>query len=241
MKKVFMYICILFVFSFINVSSMNAECSYQERKDLLNAAKKVDVSFEIKSEKKIENVFDAFTQEEKQIEVETNYFNLNIVNLSENLFLRYYNDFDDSEEYVTFSNMENGLYSVRIDNISNIYTYYFEFMSNNNNCSGDIILTKNLIKPKYNYFSEFTICNEEKLKNTEYCKRFITEELGISEKVFLEKANSILESSDEDNVKEEFNILNFFKTYWYIFVIILVISIIIFISLIITKKRGKLV
>ena len=71
MKNIFNYALFVILLSFIFVINVNAECSYQERKKLLNEAKAVDISVEpILNEN---NEYD---------------FKFNIVNVTENFFIK---------------------------------------------------------------------------------------------------------------------------------------------------------
>lgn len=239
MKKVINYICFFIIFLFIFIINSNAECSYQERKDLLNAAKNVDIYYDIENEVITETGVNTYG-EEVTLSKQIYSFKFNIVGLTENLFIKYYNLNDGVERYINYNDLDSeSKYSFKDENSDFIYTYNFEIYSANNNCVGQKMYTKKVIKPMFNGFSQYSICQKDGMENFLYCKNFITKEINISEDEFIEKANNFLkQNTEEEKVSDNVNFFNFLKNY-YIYIIIVFVVIISLVSIIIVRKRRS--
>lgn len=242
MKRTFYYSFFMFILSFIFIINVNAECSYQERKTLLNDAKSVNISVSANSEE-VEEKGSSPLSDEEETYITTKYsFTFNVVNLTDNLFIKYYNDYDDVENYIMLSDFSNGVYSFKDDNEDSFKTYYFEFRSNNDNCPGQLMYTKKVVKPKYNYLSSFNECSNEKMQNNKYCQKFITKDLEITEEEFLKVASEIIYENNNDVEDNGDNVvINIIQSYWYILVIILILIISVVIFIVLKKKKEKLV
>jgi len=237
MKKKFKYFYILIIVSFINLLNCNAECSYQERKDLLNDAKNVNIYYEIEETKTIETGVNSFGEEVSIPDI--NYiFNFSVVGLTDKMFISY-KDRESNEKYITYDMLNNGIYTFKDDNFKDIYSYEFIFHSNNENCIGRKITTRKITKPRYNGYNAFSICHHENMENYKYCQKFITNDFNITEGEFFDKANEYLNTFKvEENNK--FNLKEFFYDY-YIYIVCGFIIIIGSVSyIVIRKKRSRL-
>lgn len=235
MKKFFDYMFFIILLCFIFINKVNAECTYKERKQLLNLAKNVDVFYEIKE---IENKSTGVNSYGEELEyTEVNYEIVFFVsNLSDEIFIKYYNTLNYEEKYINKDNLENGIYTFTDKNYSTLYNYNFEIYSMNENCMGDEIYTRKVVKPIYNGYSNYAICNNEELENYEYCKKFVTKKISLNESEFIELANKKVNS--QNNVIEKTTTY----THYYIIIglvlIILSVTIIIFLS--IRRKKNAL-
>jgi len=244
MKKTINFIVVLITFLYIFNLRVDAECSYQERKELLNSAKNVSITVEPKIEIFETEGTNSFSEEVVTQKVEKYSFNFIVSNLSDDLYIRYYNDFNEEEKFISSSDLNDGLYSFNVDDASNLITYYFEIRSNNNNCAGQIFYNKKVIKPIYNYYSEYAICKEEIFKNKDYCKKFVTKKLNLTEEEFFNVVNkvSVGESEKSETATETtLTLLDIIKNYWYLGVGLILIIIIVVVVIAIKKKREKLI
>lgn len=263
-KKIF----ITFILYFLFCITVNAECSYQERKDLANKANDIQIKYDIVEEKKEESYIpDA--GEETETSTKYNYkIKINVINNYKNdLYIEYYNDNDDEEKIFGFNNnysedvdktdygkedevnsnnQENENDYIIDENISDIYSYYFIIRSLNNNCLGEKISSKEFVKPKYNTFVDSQGClgNED----IEYCSKFITKEISISDfnkKInSLNKGNETQPNEDNNNEKEENKESEKKQNSKNILVlssVFLFIILIIFSVILIRKKKSKLI
>ncbi len=243
MHKKITIIFVLFLSIFLFKYNVYAECSYKERKELLNSAKNVDIAYEIETKK---NESTGISPDDPDEEIKTTFeeynFKFTIVNLSNDIFIKYYNLFDNTENYVNYDDLNTGIYTFNDSNYLDIYKYYFEFYSRNTNCDGELMYTKKIIKPKYNLFSMYDICNKKEMEDYKYCKKFITKEFYISESEFIKLANTYLsENTSQKDQKDDNKYLVFLKKYWFYFIIVIMIFILGSLSIIkIKKKRSEL-
>ena len=121
MKKIFNCLLFSYLFTFINLINVNAECSYEERKNMLNISKGVDISVEPVEVKKEDGSFD---------------FKFTITGLTKDIFIKYYNTNNGIENYISYDMLNDGLYSFVDENSLSVYNYYFVFYSNNDSCLG---------------------------------------------------------------------------------------------------------
>ena len=206
-NKIFKLLLICFT-SIIFVKDVNAECSYEVRKTLLNEAKniKIDVAVENKTIEQTILDYDGTSEvKEKEIEV----INFYVSNFSDHLFIKYYNLLNSEEKYIMPSNVKDGAFLIEDRNLIDFYTYYFVIYSANEQCVGEEIYTKKIKKPTANPYSGYNICKEEKMEDFKYCKKYLDEEVKISSTEFEKKANNYLngsESSEETPVETVKNI-----------------------------------
>lgn len=194
-KKMFKLLLICFT-AILFVKDVNAECSYEERKKLLNEAKniKIDVAVENKTIEQTILDYDGTSEvKEKEIEV----INFYVSNLSDNLFIKYYNLLNSEEKYIMPSNVKEGAFIIEDRNLIDFYTYYFVIYSANEQCVGEEVYTKKVKKPTANPYSGFDICKEDKMEDFKYCKKYLEEEVKISSTEFEKKANNYLNDLEE--------------------------------------------
>lgn len=193
-NKTFKLLLICFT-SLIFIKDANAECSYEVRKTLLNEAKniKIDVAVENKTIEQTILDYDGTSEiKEKEIEV----INFYVSNLSDNLFIKYYNLMNSEENYIMPSNVKDGAFVIEDRNLIDFYTYYFVIYSANEQCVGEEVYTKKVKKPTANPYSGYDICKEDKMEDFKYCKKYLEEEVKISSTEFEKKANSYLNGSE---------------------------------------------
>jgi len=240
MGRITKYIIFSFILTFLFIFNVKAECSYQERKDLLNSAKNVDVSFNIESEEVDFKSINPNTDEEEIIKKTKHYLNLNIVNLKSDTFIKLTNDNNSDEVIIKSEDLNNGIYTLRTDNISDIITYYYTFYSMNDNCYAEKITRKQIKKPKQNPIYYYSICSDDLVKDSEYCQQFIDKEFNISNDDIVNKLNKIIEDNHEALDNTNFDFISFVKNYWYYFVILFLLIVVVPIVIIINKKRSEL-
>lgn len=231
-----LFICITFMIFSIKT---NAECSYEERKSLLNEAKKVKIDVAVEKKTIEQNVLEyngTTTKKEKEIDI----INFYVSNLTDNIFVSYYNLYNNEEKFIMPSNLEDGMFVIEDRNLVDFYTYYFVMYSTNKNCVGEEIYIKKVKKPTANPYSGFDICNNDKMEEFKYCKKYLEEEVTISSEEFEKKADSYLkELTDSDTHEEDVPT----KKINYIIYIVIgsigVITLITLILIIINKKKKK--
>ncbi len=221
MRKIFNYSLFFILLSFIFINSVNAECSYQERKQLLNEAKAVDISVE------------PILNDNKEYD-----FKFNVINITENFFIKYYNTNNGEENVINYELSNGGIFSFVDTDTYSVYDYKFEFYSTNNNCYADKISSRSITKPMYNIYSDNVNCTYDENKNFKYCSKFLTKDENLSLDEFYEKMLDYSEEKQTYDVDENDN-ESFIKSYLIYIIIFVIFLITIIILLIIRKKRSE--
>lgn len=244
MKNIFSYALFVILLSFIFVINVNAECSYQERKELLNEAKAVDIGFEVYNKEKTIIGINPNTEKEEEYITTTYSFKMIISNMTNNMFAKITNDFDSSEIIVNYDDMKNNIYSFDIENTTDIITYYVDFYSTNGNCYANNITTKTVKKPKENPVYYYTVCTNDIVKDNNYCKHFIDKDFSKNEYDIVKELNDIVSKESSNKQTDDTSIfidtIYFVSTYWYYFAIVLVLLVVGVTVLLIRKKRSTL-
>ena len=239
MNKYFKYFFISFISLFIFIYKVNAECSYQERKELLNEAKKVDITVSPVITTHEEQGYTSFSDGLETFIIEDYSFDFFVTNLSEKIYIEYYSDSDDNSKFINVKDMTDGVYKFNDNNYTDLKTYYFVIRSNNSNCIGDKFYTKKVVKPIFNSFSELGLCKNEALQDNNICKKFITKSLNLSEPEFVNKAQNIINESIKGKETNK-GLLDYVTNYWYIGAIVIVLVLLVLIIIKINKKRAEL-
>lgn len=224
MKNIFNYALFVILLSFIFVIKVNAECSYQERKDLLNEAKAVDIS--------VEPVYKDGIYSFKFI----------VAGMSDNFFIKYTNLNSGEEKYIfDFDLIEGGIYTFEDTDFLSVYNYKFFIYTTNENCTGSEIYTKKIVKPMYNIYSENINCTFENNKDFKYCQKFFYKNYNLNEEEF---NSELIKYNMNNNMVEDTELIEQNGTisqYWpYIFVVGIFIVIIVCVIIFVRKKKNVL-
>lgn len=222
MKKVFNYGLFVLILSFVFINNVNAECSYQERKSLLNEAKSVEAYFEP--------------------DLENNKFNLYIYNLTDNIFAKLENLKTKQSIEIHNYEFEGDHYTYVENNISEMVTYRLSIYSNVTECYSNKLTSKTINKGILNKFYNESVCKgaEEYV----YCQPFLDKEITISDSEVIEKIEEYkrgLEVDEKQEVVESNFLFDFIKTYWKYILVFVLVAIVISVSVLTIKKRkGEL-
>lgn len=215
---------IIVVFCFIFSINVNADCSYQERKELLDNAKNIEAFFEP--------------------DIDNNKFIFYLLNLNDDLYVSLENlntnQFVDIYKY----QYDTDIYIKDESNVSDVVTYKLHIYSNKSECYANHLTSKIIKKGAINKFYYEDICKG--IDDYEYCNPILTKKINLSDEDVYKKINDYKKSIsyDEQLIEiEKFgldDLMNLITDYWYILLIILLIILIIFIIRYINKKRGEL-
>lgn len=221
MKRLIKYVFIIFVFS-IFILDVNADCSYQERKKLLEEAKNVDAYFEA--------------------DVDNKLFNFYLYNLTDNLFVQIENLNSKQTTEVYNYQIVGNYYTFVENNIEEKISYRIHIYSNKQECYGSKLTSKTINKGIINKFYSESICKGA--EEYKYCQPFFKDKLNISDEEVINKINEYKKNL-EINMKQQIEETNFFidfvkKNWKYILVFFIVSCMVIGGMLIINKRKGEL-
>lgn len=145
-------------------------------------------------------------------------FNINIYNITDDIYLTVKNDVTDEEETIFASTLDGDVYTIINDDFGQIYNYTITIYSNNAYCYGEKVKTIRYTKPKYNAYSEYTYC---KNSSNLYCQKFVTKDLNINgTDDFLNKIKVNNEKNKPEDISEK--IIETIKEHWIIYLILFV-------------------
>lgn len=219
------FILIFILCTFLFVKKVNAECSYQERKKLLEKSKEVEMYFEP--------------------DLNNKYFVFNLYNLDDELYVNIYNSKTEENKEVHSYDMVDNHYSFIDNNIDDIITYRVTIYVSNSSCYGNKLTTKTITKKIINKYYYMDICKG--IEDYQYCKPLLNNKFSLNDDKINENINKYKESL---NVKEDTKVISKFgmddlikllKRYWYVILIVVCVSIGFVVIIKINKKRGDLV
>lgn len=225
MKKNIKYILLFVIFMFGFINRVNAECTYQDRKELLDKSKDIEVYFEP--------------------DLNNKYFVFNLYNLGNELYVNIYNSKTEENKEVHSYDMVDNHYSFIDNNIDDIITYRVTIYVSNSSCYGNKLTTKTITKKIINRYYYMDICNG--IEDYQYCKPLLNNKFSLNDDKINENINKYKESL---NVKEDTkeiskfgmdDLIKLLKEYWYIILIVVCVSIGFVVIIKINKKRGDLV
>ena len=216
-KKFLFFIFIMFIF----LNKINADCTFEERQELLKEANN------------IEAYFDA--------DVNHNIFLFNLYNLNENLYVDITNSLNDKTITINYNNLVNDIYTYEEFEINKSAIYTVNIYSNKSECYGKKITSKRVRKGIINKFAKQSVC--EGIEEYYYCNSVLDNNITLTDDEVYKKIEDYKLALEEKNKVEEknFNLLEFIKKYWFIIPILLGIVLVVLLILYINKKRGELV
>lgn len=166
------------LFLLTNVNA--ATCGYEEKAKLNNEITNVKANYEIKERvmnKDEYTVPDAIagTEYEDSYVATTEYIQVNILNLTENMYVEVTNDYDNERKVYQYSDTTNGNISFDWHQIGDLVTYTIKvYASSTTSCSGTILKTITQKLPRYNEYSDYNVCDG--FSKYYLCQRFVTYE-----------------------------------------------------------------
>lgn len=222
MGNILKYTLFTVLLTFIYTFNVNADCSYQERKDLLNQVKNVDAYFEP--------------------DLENQKFVFKLYNLTPDIFAKLEVVGGGLSREIHSYDMVDGYYSYVENNITDKIVFDLVFYSMKSECYGNELTSKRITKGIMNKFYNDPICKD--VEDYNYCKPIINNKFFISDSEVYEKIREYKESiralESVEEVESNF-FIDFIKENWkYILIIILFISVISTCVYFYFKKRGEL-
>lgn len=233
-------IILSFVTVFISLSSVQAlSCSNSEVKDLNTTASYVKASYEV-IDKSIKKEF-TYNESSKVYSFPKYSFEITIYNITKDIYIIVKDDVTNKEIKVNYSNTTDGKYVITNDDFGRVYKYTITIMSALDNCYGKKIKTINLVKPKYNAYSEYTYCENS---SNYYCQKFVEKDLNLKDDAdFLSriKSNSDNNAPNNNTSEDKDTMIRLFKKHKFLYlnVLISVIIVAILVIIVVNKRKNK--
>lgn len=209
MNKLKFFAVSLVTFLLLSTTAQAAgTCNYEEKAKLNSEVANVKTNFEIKQrEIKIdpENVPDEYigTSAAENYTVKEDYAQINILNLTENLYVEVTNDINKDKETYRYSDSNNGNIAIVRNDLNNIVTYTVKiFASSNTGCEGTSLSTKYVAVPRYNEYSSYSLCNS--LPDYYLCQKYVNfQDVDFSK--FVEQVTGEIDKRNTESKEEEKN------------------------------------
>ncbi len=243
MNNIFKVVFVLLVTIFIGTVKVNAvetKCTYKEKANLLEIAGKITANYKINETEEDHEYVDPDSGETKVRKITKAIFVFGVYNITDDIYITQTNDYNTEKVNIFYDKTDKGVYKSETDNISDIIKYTFNIHSNLDGCKGEILKTFVFTKPKFNIYSEYSVC--EGLENNNFCQKYIKEDLNLSEHELYGKIYEMNKAAIEKEKKEKDNkegILDFVTdNYIYFISGAIAISLTAAIIIIIRKRRD---
>jgi len=206
-----------------------ASCSYEEQAKLNSEVANIKTNFEIKQRKLDKGEYDIpdviiGTPEADNYEMTISYFQVNILNLTENVYIEVTNNVDGTKNTYRYSDAKDGNISFTRDETDKLITYTVKvYASANTGCEESLLKTLYISLPRYNSFSTYPICKE--MPEHDMCQSYVNfEEMSFKDfetemKEETEKLIKEEEKKNEHDAKWYVQVLNFVKEHKVAFII----------------------
>lgn len=159
-------------------STAFAACNYEEKAKLNNESANVKANYEIKERELSKDEYtappDAIPTDEQESYVpKTEYIEVNILNLTQNLYVTVKNDVTKEVKTYNYIDATNGNITFNWNEIGSIANLTIKVMASNaSDCNGETLRTLYLTLPRYNEYSEYDVC--DRIPDYYMCQRFVT-------------------------------------------------------------------
>ena len=193
------------LFLLTNVKAVT--CGYEEKAKLNNEIANVKTNYEIKErilDKSEYSIPDSLvgTEYEENYVAKTDYISVNVLNLTENMYVDVTNDYDNAQKIYQYSDTTNGNLSFDWYEVKEIVTYTIKvYTSNTTGCSGELLKTLTVKLPRFNEYSDYSIC--ENFPDYYLCQRYVTYEKVEFDSFASRMATEIEKKYQEENEEKE--------------------------------------
>ena len=198
---------ILSILTFVLIigNAKAAACDYEEKAQLNKEAANVKANYEIKErvvDRSEYTVPDSVlgTDEEATYEHKVDYMQVNILNITKNMYVEVTNDSDKDTKTYTYADTTDGNLSFDRYDVSTLVKYTIKiYASKETGCSGNALKTLYLSLPRYNDYSTYNICTF--VPEFYMCQRYVTYE-NDDYSAFIKRAKEEV-AKKEQKEKEE--------------------------------------
>ena len=202
MKRVFNYFIFTFFIFILFLCKVNADCSYQDRKQMLSDAKNVQAFFDV--------------------DLDNNKIVFNLYNLTDDLFVEL-RDLSTNQSFEIYNyQLTDGMYQKDIDNVDTAVTYRLYINSNRSECYGNSVTNKTLTKGIINKYYNDDVCLG--IEDYTYCKPVLNKNTSLTDEQIYKKIEEYKKSiqvKEETEIVEVNVFINFLNKYWKYVVVVL--------------------
>lgn len=198
----------LFMFLFLIFSGnvLAESCNYEQKAKLNNEVANVKVNYEILQKELDPSLYgppDAIigTEEEANWVPTTDYFQINVLNLTENFYIEMKNEVTGETTTYTYANTDNGKLTIEYEDKSQVTKFSIVVKSSDvTGCAGESFKTLYLTLPRYNDYSEYSLCDG--VEDYYMCQRYVTFD-EVEFEYFVGKVNKEIEKKETKEIEEK--------------------------------------
>lgn len=197
--KIKKYIVVLLIIC-MSYHNVNALCDYKEQAELNKEAAQIKAIYEV--ETAIEEVNDPDCEINAGCEIEYEYFEIKILNMSENFYINVSaNNKNFKRLKLTYDDVKNGYISFDYEGLGDITTFTFDvYTSSETFCSDQKIRTFRLVTPRKNEYANYYSCLD--YPDFYLCQKYVTyDPMDFHE--FSEKLTTYEEKLEEEKHRNE--------------------------------------
>lgn len=201
MKKiiaVFLMLVVMLSWTSVDAASL---CSYERQVELKKIASAVKLTYE-EAEEEVDP--DTYGPPDSPVEGDgilyRNYFEIKLLNLTEDIYVKLENSYNDDVKYIRYEDTDEGTFSIDWKNTEEVVTFtYTIFTSNKTECVNEKLSSGMFTIPKYNRYHNSVIC--EDIPDYYLCQKYIS--TNVTFESFYENVNYYLEKNKNEDKNEE--------------------------------------
>ena len=207
--KQFLIVFVIFL-SAINHVNAASSCSYEQQVEFNNLASNVKVSYEAV------DIYDGkainIDGDGKEVDVYIRGLNINILNITEGIYIKVIDKKDDSSRVYHYSDSVDGVVTFQIKDVDEVGNYTIEVYADKYSCINELYRSIPFTTPRYNNYSEMAVCQEN--PGFYYCQEFINSD-AIDINSFHSYLNNYRTEEDKRREEEKKSIWDKIKDYLY--------------------------
>ncbi len=169
---------------------------------------------------------------------------INILNITEDIYVKVTSKNDDTVKTYNYSDTENGIVSFETKDVEELNTYTIEVYSNKASCKDELQRTLTLQTPMFNFYSQLEIC--EGKQDYYYCQEFIPTERVTATYFYQDIENYEKEQEEKKNEENNKNFIDKLKEFYennkliiYSVGIVIVVAGVATTVILVKKKRSR--
>lgn len=213
-NKLFLLAFLFLIPNFVKAAS---SCSYSEQAELNEIVSHVNANYEVVDVSMGEYYDVDHFGDEGFDSVKEHFikgFNIHILNITEDIYVRVSNDVNDEIKTFRYSDTQDGVATFQTTDNERLVTYTIEVYSAKYSCTGEMFRKFTLTTPLYNNYSERPQCVDN--QEFYYCQEFISSE-NITFSEFIDKISeyqSKKQQEEEQKQEENKNFINKLKDFY---------------------------
>ena len=177
----------------VNAASI---CSLTEQSELREKANNVKINSEI-VEDTIEDTINDYS-----MTVKVEKFEITVLNLDDDLYLKVFDDTTKEEKKLTNSSSDDNVITFSLETSTDIeHLKFYIYSSLMTSCPDELYKTISVTIPRYNSYYDMGVCEEH--RDLELCEKYVTWEFMNEEEFYTKLNKEIAKEEEKEEAKKE--------------------------------------